>query len=239
MDEETVAITEFQEHQSGFKHYMRDIILGVNDGLVSIYLLVAGIVGAGLTTNQIAVTAIAATIAGAISMMAGEYISTKSQEEVYQAEIDLEKEHIKYYRDHEIGELYEMFTDLGFENDLLEKVVNVVSSNDETLLKVMLALEFGIKENQRRSALKAMATVAVLFTLGSLPATLPFFFANDPNAGLILASLLSMISLFTVGALKTFMTRKSWVWSGAENLLIGVVGAIVSFYLGNLYGTLG
>ncbi len=235
--EEKMITTEFEEHQSSLKHYMRDIILGVNDGLVSIYLLVAGIVGAGLSTDQIAISALAATIAGAISMMAGEYISTKSQEEVYQAEIDLEKEHIKYHREHEVNELYEMFGDLGFEQPLLEEVVKVVSSNDQTLLQVMLALEFGIKEEERRSPLKAMGTVALLFVAGALPAFLPFFFISDAGTGLVIASILSMIALFVVGALKTFMTKKIWIVSGSENLLIGIIGAVISFYLGNLYGT--
>ena len=84
----------FTEHLGKHRQYWRDIILGVNDGLVSMFLLVAGVVGGGMATRNILLTAVAGAIAGAVSMAAGEYMATKSQDEVFQGEIELEKEHI-------------------------------------------------------------------------------------------------------------------------------------------------
>ena len=87
-------------HLGESRQYLRDIILGVNDGLVSTFLLVAGVVGGGLTATQVLLTGIAGAVAGMVSMGAGEYIATKSQEEVFNAEMALEIEHLENHRDH-------------------------------------------------------------------------------------------------------------------------------------------
>ncbi len=78
-------------HIGQSRQYWRDIILGVNDGLVSIFLLVVGVVSGGLDRQQVLLTAVAGAIAGAISMSAGEYLATKSQDEVLAAELALER----------------------------------------------------------------------------------------------------------------------------------------------------
>ena len=80
----------------------------VNDGLVSTFLLVAGVAGGGLATTDILLTAIAGALAGAVSMCAGEYVATKSQDEVLRGEIKLENEHIQKYRSDELLELSEL-----------------------------------------------------------------------------------------------------------------------------------
>ncbi len=92
-------IPPYREHQGAHRQYVRDIILGVNDGLVSTFLLVVAVVGGGLSTDGVLLAGVAAAIAGAISMAAGEYIATKSQEEVFEGEMELEREHLKYHRE--------------------------------------------------------------------------------------------------------------------------------------------
>ena len=89
--------TEYVPHIGATRQYWRDIILGVNDGLVSVFLLVVGVVGGGLDPGQVFLTAIAGSIAGAVSMAAGEFLATKSQDEVLAAELDLERIHIKEF----------------------------------------------------------------------------------------------------------------------------------------------
>jgi VIT1/CCC1 family predicted Fe2+/Mn2+ transporter len=103
----------YTPHIGESRQYWRDIILGVNDGLVSMFLLVAGVVGGGLNAAQILLKAIAGAVAGAISMAAGEYLATKSQDEVLEAELVLERTHIRDFRGAELDQLREMFTDMG------------------------------------------------------------------------------------------------------------------------------
>ncbi|GFH59912.1 hypothetical protein CTEN210_16388 [Chaetoceros tenuissimus] len=104
---------QLQKHLGKSRQYWRDIILGVNDGLVSTFLLVAGVAGGGLSSTDILLTAIAGAIAGAISMAAGEYVATKSQNEVMRGEINLEEDHVKNNLEEEMEELNELFEKIG------------------------------------------------------------------------------------------------------------------------------
>ena len=116
---------DYEDHLGISRQYMRDIILGVNDGLVSTFLLVSAVVGGGLDSIDVLLTGVAGAIAGMISMSVGEYIATKSQEEVFEAEIALEKEHLIHFRQHEKDQLADMLGDMGLEGDDLHTVVAV------------------------------------------------------------------------------------------------------------------
>jgi VIT1/CCC1 family predicted Fe2+/Mn2+ transporter len=211
---------------------MRDIILGVNDGLVSTFLLVSGVVGGGLTTSQVLLTAIAGAIAGMISMALGEYLATKSQEEVFEREMRLERKHLRDHREHERDQLGDMLGDIGLEGEDLETVVRIINANDKAMLNMQGALEFGIVETERRSPLAAAVTSGLLFLAGALPSILPFAFLSSTGVALFAAAVLSGVGLFAVGALKTVLTGKNPFVSGGENLVFGLVGGVLSYLVG-------
>jgi VIT1/CCC1 family predicted Fe2+/Mn2+ transporter len=163
----------YEPHIGESRQYWRDIILGVNDGLVSMFLLVVGVVGGGLEPSQVLLTGIAGALAGAVSMAAGEYLATKSQDEVLSAELELEKTHIRRFRDAELDQLRGYFTDMGVRDEHLDDVMRGFETNDQAILNAMAALEFGFVDKERRSPYKAMLASGVLFLAGSLPSVLP------------------------------------------------------------------
>lgn len=228
----------YEEHIGDSRQYMRDIILGVNDGLVSMFLLIAGVVGGGLGSRAVLLTGIAGAIAGAISMAAGEYMATKSQEEVFIAEEKLERVHLAHHRDVELDELREMFGDMGIQGEELENIVQTFNRSDEAMMKVMMALEFGVVESERRSPILAAAASGVFFITGSLPSVVPFMFDPSPTAGLFWAAALAGVGLFAVGAVKTMMTKTSPVRAGLENLAVALAGAVLSFGVGKIFDQL-
>ena len=219
-------------HVGRTRQYVRDIILGVNDGLVSIFLLVAGVVGGGLTADQVLLAAVAGAIAGAISMGAGEFLATQSQQEVLDREITLERQHIEFYRDDEVLQLHEMFTELGIAPDDLDDVVAAFSADDEVLLNAMKVLEFGIVETEVRSPYKAMTMSALLFLGGAMPSVIPFVLTNSTGLALTIAGVLTAVGLFGVGAMKTSITDGHPVASGMRNLVIAGIGAVIAFGVG-------
>ncbi len=225
----------YREHQGPHSQYVRDIMLGVNDGLVSTFLLVVGVVSGGLSSDAVLLTGVAAAIAGAVSMAAGEYIATKSQDEVLQGEMELEREHLKYHRGRELDELREWFGEMNLGPEDVARVVDQLDKDDEALMKIMMALEFGVVDTQRREPTWAMLASGVLFLLGALPSVLPFAIVDDPDTGLIIAAIGSGIALFAVGALKTLATRGNPVRSGLENLAIAVAGGVVAYAIGSLF----
>ncbi len=221
-------------HLGESRQYLRDVILGVNDGLVSTFLLVAGVVGAGLSATAVLLTGIAGAVAGLVSMGAGEYIATKSQEEVFKAEMALEVEHLAKHREYERAELREMFGDMGLDGDDLDTLVGIIDGNDDVMLGVMAGLEFGVVDTERRSPWLAAATSAILFLVGAFPSVLPFALTDDTSTALFAAAVLSGIGLVIVGVGKTVMTKTNPFVSGVENLLIGLVGGVVSFTIGRI-----
>jgi VIT1/CCC1 family predicted Fe2+/Mn2+ transporter len=222
----------FTEHLGKHRQYWRDIILGVNDGLVSMFLLVAGVVGGGMATRNVLLTGVSGAIAGAVSMAAGEYMATKSQDEVFQGEIELERDHIRDFKEDELHELRDLFGGIGLDGDLREQVVEHFRNDDEALLGVMTVLEFGVLEAERRSALAAAAMSGALFLLGSLPSVVPFAIVDDANTGLIAAAIGAMLGLLVVGAIKTWATRGRPLRAAAENLLIAGVGGGLAYWVG-------
>ncbi|MEN8112815.1 MAG: VIT1/CCC1 transporter family protein [Actinomycetota bacterium] len=229
---------DYQDHLGQARQYLRDVILGVNDGLVSTFLLIAGVVGGGLSAPQVLLTGIAGALAGMISMGAGEYLATKSQEEVFEAEMALEKQHLAEHRDHERDELRHMFGDMGLEGDDLDTVVRIIDGNDDAMLGVMAGLEFGVVDTERRSPFLAGFASAGLFLLGALPSVLPFAIFDNTGTGLLVAAVLTGFGLLVVGATKTLMTKTNPVFSAAENLGIGFVGGVLSYLVGQMFDTL-
>jgi len=221
-------------HLGESRQYLRDVILGVNDGLVSTFLLVAGVVGAGLSATTVLLTGIAGAVAGLISMGAGEYIATKSQEEVFEAEMALEVEHLANHREYERAELREMFGDMGLDGEDLDTLVGIIDGNDDVMLGVMAGLEFGVVDTERRSPWLAAATSAILFLVGAFPSVLPFALTDQTSTALFAAAILSGIGLLIVGVGKTVMTKTNPFVSGVENLLIGLIGGVISFTIGRI-----
>jgi len=232
---DTTITPPYRPHIGPTRQYMRDIVLGVNDGLVSIFLLVVGVVGGGLRPREVLLAGLTGAVAGAISMAAGEYIATKSQEEVFDSEMELEREHIQYHRPHELAEIREMFGAMGLPTDQVEDVVRALDDDDEALIKTMMAIEFGVVETERRKPLRAAFYSGLLFIAGSLPSLIPFMLVSTAASGLVAGGIGAGIALFAVGALKTVSTRKNpWV-SGIENVAIAAAGAGISYLVGSLY----
>lgn len=226
----------YEEHIGMSRQYWRDIILGVNDGLVSMLLLVAGVVGGGLTASQVLLTGVAGAIAGAVSMAAGEFLATKSQDEVLAAELALEREHIRHYRQMEVDQLREMFADMGVHGERLDQAVSIFSETDEVLLNAMKSLEFGVVDSERRSPYRAMVMSGLLFLLGSTTSVLPFLFTDDTTLALAIGGTLTAIGLFAVGVVKSVVSRAPRIPAGLENMLIAGLGGIVAWSVGRIVG---
>jgi predicted membrane protein (TIGR00267 family) len=226
----------YEPHIGETRQYWRDIILGVNDGLVSMFLLVVGVVGGGLDTGPVLLTALAGALAGAVSMAAGEYLATKSQDQVLEAELKLERVHIRDHRQQELDQLREMFGDMGLRAEDVDMVVTAFDHSDDAILNAMKALEFGFVESERRSPYLAMLASGALFMVGSLPSILPFLFFDSVGVALAWATALALGGLFLVGVVKARVAKHGWLGSGLENMLIAGVGGVIAWLIGDLVG---
>ncbi|HUR68636.1 MAG TPA: VIT1/CCC1 transporter family protein [Candidatus Thermoplasmatota archaeon] len=227
---------EADEH-SAVRNYVRDLILGFNDGLVSVYAVVAGVAGAGLATRQILVAGVAAATAGALSMGLGEYISTKSQAEYYANEAQREREHIRKYPKLEREELLEMLEKKQYPAAMVAPLADHIMASEDRFVDFMMREEFGVGEESERSPFVAMGLVMLAFVVGAVLPLIPFFFVG-PDAtrtGLLAASALALLGLFAAGALKAMTSGlKPWK-SGFEMVALGAAAAAITYGVGLLF----
>lgn len=232
------AEPEYVPHLGQSRTYVRDFVLGVNDGLVSTFLLVAGIVGGGLNSHSVLLAALAGALAGAISMALGELMATRSQGEAMEGELEVERGHLRHFRAREEAEVRGWFGGLGLSGAVLDAATAQCCASDESMLRAMRVFEFGMVDSAERRETVAMTVSGLAFVAGSLPAWLPFAFTDSAYGALLASLVLCLASLAAVGAGKTLVTRGN-PWRGAaENAAVGAVGAAVSFGLGLAYEAL-
>jgi VIT1/CCC1 family predicted Fe2+/Mn2+ transporter len=211
---------------------VRDVIFGANDGLVSILALVAGVYGAVTDSKLILITGVAGAIAGTISMGAGAYLSAKSEKEVTQKE-NQRKGIISGTQEQKTASLIEMYQAQGFSQRESEAVAARVLAQLEVESLGTIGEVTGLTTEDDWPPSKAGLLTGISFMIASIIPILPFaIFEVTPAA--IAAMGASIAALFGIGASKAVFTRSSWVRSGLENLVIGMLAATATYIIGIL-----
>ncbi len=221
--------------QSG--ELIRQITFGMNDGVVSIFALLAGLAGAGQSPKVILITLVAATIAGALSMAAGEFISSKSEADFFNHEIEQETLEIELCPEIEKEELRKIYKNKGFEGELLNSIVNHLIQDKKQWVKEMVIDELGVTELEHSSDLKSSIIIFIAFILGACFPVLPYLILSNMNIdGVLLfkiATTVTVSGLFLAGAIKKFVTGVNWFKSGIEMLLVGFFAFTVAYIIGS------
>lgn len=209
-------------------------IYGINDGLGAAFGVVSGIAGAtSVNSDIILLSGLATAIASAMSMGGGAYLSSKSEREIYEAEIEREKREIDENPEEEKEEI-ELFYQLkGFTPEDAKKMATKLAEQPEQFLKTIAHEELGLSEksfpDQWVSAFSAMISTFI----GAIIPVLPFFFFSGLN-GLIISFIVSTAAHFFIGAIKTLITGRSWVKSGLEMTFVGLITASATYLIGML-----
>ena len=210
---------------------VRDVIFGANDGLVSILALVAGVYGAITESHPILIAGIVGAVAGAISMGAGAYLSAKSEKEVTEKESDRKGIKKKGTPEEEKERLVKFYQARGFKSRDAEAVAERVASQMESIESYTIGEEVGLTSEESWPPTKAALFTGLSFAVVSLIPVLPFAFM-EVNPAVITASIASIACLFVVGASKATFSRKSWVRSGSEMMLIGMLASVATYLIG-------
>jgi VIT1/CCC1 family predicted Fe2+/Mn2+ transporter len=202
--------------------WIGDAIYGVNDGLGAVFGIVSGMAGYTGGSEVVLAAGLAGTLASALSMGAGAYLSSKSEREVYESEIARERTEIEEDPDEELMEL-ELFYQLkGFSADEARSMAERLQKKPKQFLRTLVHEELGLSEesfpNPWRSTLSATVSTAIFFAVG-MPAVIASF-------------IISTIAHFAVGAAKSLVTTRSWWASGSEMTMVGVLEAAVTYGLG-------
>ncbi len=213
---------------------IREIIFGMNDGMVTTIGFVAGVTGSLANTFYILLSGIAGLVAGAISMFFGAYLSAKSQNEFFEKEIKREKREIKETPEREREEIRDIYAEMGFNENEVRMIVNRITSDEKLWIKVMLREELGIIEEYLDPPFKLASIMGISFVIGAFPPLIPYFFIDDIWNAFFLASGLSAVVLFGIGVAKTYVTDTKWYKSGFEILIIGSSATVIGYFIGSL-----
>jgi vacuolar iron transporter family protein len=213
---------------------VRDIMLGLNDGLIASFAVTSGVAGAFSTPSVVVMAGLADMLGGAVSMGLAAYASTRAQFEFYQSEVQREGDEIKRWPEGERDEIRGIYRAKGFSGDLLDQIVAHITADPARWRNVMMREELGFGADIAEPPLRSGLTVGLSYLLGAMTPVLPYVFVHPP-LGIAVSAAATIVTLFAVGAAKTLITARRWWHSGLESMAIGVAAAAVTYGAGVLF----
>lgn len=214
---------------------LRAAVFGVNDGLISNASLIMGIAGATADNQLILLSGTAGLIAGAFSMAAGEYVSVRSQREMYEYQIGLEREELEHYPEAEAEELALIYQARGHPRADAVSMAKNLTADPEKALATLAREELGLNPENLGSPWGAALFSFISFAAGAALPLTPFLAASGA-ASLGIAVALTAVALFVVGATLSLFTGRNALASGARMLAIGAAAGSFTYLIGKLLG---
>jgi VIT1/CCC1 family predicted Fe2+/Mn2+ transporter/rubrerythrin len=211
--------------------WIGDAIYGVNDGLGAVFGIVSGMAGYTGGSEVVLAAGLAGTLASALSMGAGAYLSSKSQREVYESEIARERAEIEEDPHEELLEL-ELFYQLkGFSAEESRSMAEQIQKQPKQFLRTLVQEELGLSEETFPNPLRSTLSASLSTAIGGFIPIIPFFFTVGMPA-VIASFVISTIAHFVVGASKALVTARPWWASGLEMTVVGIIEAAITYGLG-------
>jgi len=223
-------------HRSVGGGNLRAAIFGVNDGVVSNASLILGMVGAEAGTGTVLATGIAGLLAGALSMAAGEYVSVRSQRELFEYQIGLERDELAEYPEAEAEELALVYIARGMAPDEARAFARRLVADPEKALDVLAREELGLNPDDLGSPIGAAGFSFAAFTVGASVPLLPFFVGATLPSAAYAGTALAAAALFGTGAAMSLFTGRNPWWGGTRMLGIGALAGATVFGIGHLIG---
>jgi vacuolar iron transporter family protein len=220
-----------ERHRQGSKDWVGDAIYGVNDGLGAIFGIISGVAGFTENTHTVLISGFFGALASTLSMGAGAWLATKSENEVMETTLAQERREIEEEPEHEIEELALLYQLKGFTPEESAKIAETIAQDKDQFLKTMVQEEFGFHEEGRGNPWKSALFGSLSTFVGGIIPLVPFFFLSGLPA-MVAAAIVSLLAHFAVGAAKSLITVRSWWSSGLEMTLVGIIVGVVSYALG-------
>jgi len=218
---------------------LRAAVFGVNDGLVSNASLILGVAGAGTDSATVVLAGVAGLLAGSFSMATGEYVSVRSQREMYEYQIALEKAELAEYPEEEAEELALIFEARGEPAGEAREHAQRLIADPEVALETLTREELGLNPEDLGSPWGAAISSFLSFAIGGAIPLVPFVLARGAHA-LAASVAASAAALFFVGAATSLFTGRSALHGGLRMLALGAAAGALTYAIGHALGvTLG
>lgn len=219
-------------HHIKVGRYLKDVVFAANDGIITTFAVVAGTVGASLSPSIVIILGFANLLADGISMAAGNYLGTRSEMDFYEREKKIEENEIDTVPNDERAEIGDIVRKMGYSEPEAGQLIKLITKNRGFWIDIMMHKELGLFAPENESPIKnAMATFMSFAIAGFMP-LVPYVFGMKDSFQLSI--MIAGATLFTVGALRSYFSSKSWYNLGAEMLLVGGFSGAVAYGVGSL-----
>ena len=224
-----------QEHHFTATEAVRDVVIGMSDGLTVPFALAAGLSGANVGSSVVVLAGLAEIAAGCIAMGLGGYLAAQSDNEHYASELQREIDETKVLPDEERLEVAKVFRGFGLTDQQIEPIVTAISSDEKTWVDFMMRFELGLEEPDPRRALVSAVTIGLSYVAGGLIPLSPYFFTRNVAEGLTASVAMTLAALFIFGCVKARFTGISWWRGGTQTTLIGGAAATAAFGIARIF----
>ena len=215
--------------------FLRDIVIGMSDGLTVPFALAAGLSGAISDTNIIVIAGIAEIAAGSIAMGLGGYLSGKTEQDHYKNEVRREHFEVENLRNKELEETKEFFASIGLSEEVQERATQEISQDKDRWVDFMMKYELGLDKPDPKRATKSALNIGLSYIIGGIIPLAPYIFSDDNMVALKYSAIATLICLFVFGYFKSKATGINPLQGGLRVSLIGAAAAAAAFGVAKLF----
>jgi VIT1/CCC1 family predicted Fe2+/Mn2+ transporter len=215
---------------------VRDVVIGMSDGLTVPFALAAGLSGAVAATGLIVTAGLAETAAGAIAMGLGGFLAARTDEHHYNSELVREHEEVRTKPEAEAAEVREVLSGFGLTPAEAEPIVEALRRDPKRWVEFMMRFELGLERPDPRRALKSALTIAAAYIAGGLVPLIPYMLMTDMNRAVLSSVVCTLAALLIFGGVKARLTGISPVKGAVQTALIGGIAATAAFAIARAVG---
>lgn len=230
---DTILHHHHEHHRSG-SDFLKDIVIGMSDGLTVPFALAAGLSGAVSNTSLIVIAGLAEIAAGSIAMGLGGYLAGQTEMDHYNAELRREYNEVEHVPEREKEEVRDFFESLGLSAEVQDKAVQELTKDKDKWVDFMMKYELGLDKPDEKRAQKSAFNIGMSYIIGGMVPLFPYFFVSNTFEGLKVSALITLICLFFFGYFKSRMTGVPPITGALKVMFIGALAASAAFFIARL-----
>ncbi|MCY7421799.1 MAG: VIT1/CCC1 transporter family protein [Chitinophagaceae bacterium] len=223
----------YEEHMQS-SDLLRDIVIGMSDGLTVPFALAAGLSGAVDSNHLVVIAGLAEVAAGSIAMGLGGFLAGKTEIDHYNAELKREYGEVERVPEREKEEVREFFENLGLSPAVQQQAVNELIKDKDRWVDFMMKHELGLDRPDEKRARKSAFNIGLSYVVGGMIPLSPYFFIKNTSEGLQVSAVITLFCLFVFGYFKAKMTGINPITGGLKVLFIGAIAAGAAFGIAKL-----
>jgi VIT1/CCC1 family predicted Fe2+/Mn2+ transporter len=227
-------IMHHDEHHLKSSDTIRDIVIGMSDGLTVPFALAAGLSGAVNSSGIVITAGIAEIVAGSIAMGLGGFLAGKTEADHYSAELQREYDEVERVPEEEKAEVKEVFANFGLSDALQTQVADEMAKDKDKWVDFMMRYELGLEKPLANRASRSAITIGLSYIVGGIIPLTPYFFESNSQIALAYSCVITMICLFVFGYFKSKVTGQPPISGAFKVLIIGALAAAAAFGMAKL-----